>query len=142
MVTPLVTVIVLNWNGVRYLPSCIESVHQQTYKAIEIIVVDNGSTDDSVRLLSDNYPEIRIAANDENLGFAQGMNKGIDIMRSEFVLLLNEDCYLDPDFISNGIQEFYADSSLAWVGGLVFEWKDGNKTNKVINAAFALRRRF
>jgi len=72
MVNPLVSVVVLNWNGARYLPSCVESARHQTYQPIEIIVIDNGSTDDSVHLLRDNYPEIRLVVHHENLGFAQG----------------------------------------------------------------------
>ena len=138
----LVSIIILNWNGARYLPDCIESIRNQSYNPIEIIAVDNGSTDDSVRFLRNDFSEIRLITNDRNLGFAEGMNTGIAFSRGEFVLLLNEDCYLDPDFIVNGIQEFGVDPSLAWVGGLVYAWTDGNRTNTVINAAFALRRRF
>jgi len=142
MQTDLVSVIILNWNGTQYLPSCIESIHSQTYKNIEIIIVDNGSTDDSVALLQRDYPQISLIINECNVGFAQGMNIGISASRGEIVLLLNEDACLDPHFVTLGVEELKLDESLAWVGGRVFEMIGCARTDVVINAAFALKRRF
>ena len=138
----MVSVVILNWNGARYLEACIESVYRQSYKFIEIILVDNGSTDGSVDIVKNKYPNIRVVMHSKNIGFAQGMNTGIAVSQGEFILLLNEDVCLDTDFIANGINIFNKDSSLGWVGGLVYEWRRGEKTNVIINAASALKRRF
>lgn len=142
MKSDTVSVIILNWNGVKFLPSCIESIRNQTYKNIEIVVVDNGSTDSSVELLQNDFAEIHLIKNEQNLGFAQGMNIGIAATRGDVVLLLNEDAYLDVNFVALGVKEFKENRSLAWVGGQVLEMKGFNRTDVVINAAFALRPRF
>lgn len=138
----LVSVIILNWNGAAYLPACIKSLYHQSYKQIEIIIVDNGSTDDSVGVVKREYPELRLILNGENLGFAQGMNIGIAASEGEFILLLNEDTYLDRAFISYGVKEFKEDLRIGWVGGRVYEMKDGDLSKNLINGAFALKRRF
>jgi hypothetical protein len=138
----LVSVVILNWNGMRYLSKCIEGVHLQDYRPIEIIVVDNGSSDESVSMLRSEHPDISLVIHPVNLGFAQGMNTGISVSQGEFLLLLNEDAYLAQDFVAKGIAEFKADPLLAWVGGLVYESIEGKKTNIVLNAVSALKFRF
>lgn len=87
-----VSVIILNWNGARllrqYLPSVIE--HTDTNLA-DIVVADNGSTDDSLQVLSEEFPSVRIIPFAENLGFAEGYNQAITRCETPLVLLLNDD---------------------------------------------------
>ena len=126
MNTTLVSIVLLNWNGEKYINDCIESVINQTYKNIEYIIVDNGSTDLSLDIISEKYSNLRIIKNETNLGFAQGMNIGIMASSGEFVLLLNLDVYLKDDYIEKAISLFENDKYLGCVGGIEFKWtKDG-----------------
>ena len=88
-----VSVIILNWNGEallkRYLPSVVE--HTLCSKEVEVVVADNGSTDDSLRFLETNYPQVRILNLFENHGFAQGYNLALEHLDSQYAVLLNSD---------------------------------------------------
>ncbi|MFB3882104.1 MAG: glycosyltransferase family 2 protein [Armatimonadota bacterium] len=92
---PLVSVVVLNWNGAHLLPACLDSVRTQTLHDFEIILADNGSTDGSLELVAERYPEVGIVPLGANLGFSRAVNAGIHSSRGEFVALLNNDTELD-----------------------------------------------
>ena len=70
----LISVVVLNWNGLQVLDDCLRSLHNQTYRPIEIIVVDNASTDGSVDFLKEKFQDVRLIINVKNLGFGAGNN--------------------------------------------------------------------
>lgn len=92
MLHPLISVIVLNWNGKQYLAPCLDSLLAQTWSNREVIVVDNGSTDGSVEFLRAHYDgKITMIENGRNVGFAEGVNLGIAAARGMFVALLNND---------------------------------------------------
>ena len=95
----LVSVIIVNWNGRKWLEKCLDSLRVQTYKNFEVIFVDNASTDDSVDFVEKNYPEVVILKSDRNLGFAGGNNLGIDNSKGEFILFLNNDTWVKEDFL-------------------------------------------
>ena len=92
---PPASIIIPNWNGVRHLPTCLDSLHRQSYTSFEIIVVDNGSTDASLQLLEREYPEVKVVALPENRGFAGGVNAGIREARGEIVAVFNNDAEAD-----------------------------------------------
>lgn len=97
---PLASVIVLNWNGKHLLRECLDSLKAQTLGELEIILVDNGSTDGSAELVRETYGEsVRLVENSENLGFSGGNNVGIRASRGEFVLLLNNDAIADERWV-------------------------------------------
>jgi hypothetical protein len=100
----LISVIVLNYNGKGFLNSCLSSLASQTYSDFEVIVVDNGSRDGSPEYVKENYPWVRLAKNDENLGFAGGTNVGIRAAKGEFVITLNNDSRADSRFIEELIK--------------------------------------
>ncbi len=92
----MISVIVLNWNGKAHLKECLDSLRNQTFKDSEIILVDNGSTDDSIEYVKNNSPEVKILALGKNTGFCKGNNEGIKISQGEYVVLLNNDTKTDP----------------------------------------------
>ncbi|MBP2668207.1 MAG: glycosyl transferase, family 2 [Deltaproteobacteria bacterium] len=93
------SVVVLNWNGRNLLRDCLDSVLQQQDGSLEVIVVDNGSTDGSVDFVRESYGErIRLLELESNQGWAGGNNRGVEISRCEYLLLLNNDACLAPDF--------------------------------------------
>ncbi len=99
-VARLISVIIPNWNGAQHLPTCLQSLRRQTYPNFEVIVVDNASTDSSRELLARDYPEVRVIALPENLGFAGGVNVGIRAARGDFIALLNNDTETDPHWLA------------------------------------------
>jgi hypothetical protein len=100
----LISVIVLNYNGRGFLNGCLTSLASQTYSDFEVIVVDNGSRDGSPEYIEENYPWVRLAKNDENLGFAGGTNVGIRAAKGEFIITLNNDSRADSRFIEELIK--------------------------------------
>lgn len=96
-----ISIVIPNYNGIRYLEACLDSVRSQTRKPDLVIVVDNGSSDGSVGMLEEKYPEVLIRAFPENTGFCGAVNEGIRISkakRMEFCILLNNDTAVDPSF--------------------------------------------
>ncbi len=98
--SPLVSVVVVNWNGQDVLPGCLTSLAAQTFADFEVIVVDNGSTDGSLALLNSSPLPIRLIRNTENKGFCGANNQGIDSARGKFVALLNNDAEADLGWLA------------------------------------------
>jgi len=94
--SPLISVVVLNWNGLQVLDDCLRSLHNQTYRPIEMIVVDNASTDGSVDFLKEQFQDVRLIINEKNLGFGAGNNIGIRASHGKYIMMLNNDTRLDP----------------------------------------------
>jgi len=100
---PLVSIIILNYNGAEFLPICLEALYNQTYDKsyFDVIVSDNGSNDDSIPLLKENYPWVKIIENKSNLGFSRGNNVAIQSTTSDFVVLLNNDTAPAKEWLEN-----------------------------------------
>ena len=141
MEKPSVTVIVLNWNGKDLTIECLESLKQVNYSNFNILVVDNGSTDGSVELLKEKFPEVSILVLEKNLGYAGGNNRGFNSLKTdqpEFVIFLNNDTIVDENFIEPLVKQllthkkasqtvpkiYYEDDpKLIWyAGGIVNLW--------------------
>jgi len=100
-----ISILIVNWNGLGVLEKCLESIYKQTFTDYEVIVVDNASKDDSVKFIKSNYPQIKLIRAKQNLGFARGNNHGIQFTSGEYVLFLNNDTILEPDFLKNVIPQ-------------------------------------
>jgi GT2 family glycosyltransferase len=104
---PRVFVIVLNFNGTRWLTACLDALLQTAYSDFSIIVVDNASTDDSPKMIRERCPEIILLQNDRNDGFSAGNNVGIRYAlerQADYVALLNPDTRVKPDWLSRLIE--------------------------------------
>ena len=97
----LVSIIVPCWNGQDYIGKCFNSIKAQSYKNIEVIVVDNGSADRSKKMIRKDFSDLHpvLMENPKNFGFAKALNQGIAASTGEFVLALNTDAILEPDYI-------------------------------------------
>lgn len=95
------SVIIPNWNGKDLLDECLNSLLKQTYKEFEIILVDNGSTDNSVEYVEKNFRKVRIVKLKKNYGFATAINKGVEASNSDYVIFLNNDTSADKDWLNN-----------------------------------------
>lgn len=96
---PLVSIIIVNFNGKKYLEKCLESLLKINYSNYEIIVIDNNSTDGSVEFIEKNHSQIIIKKLEKNYGFAYPNNLGAKIAKGEFLLFLNNDTKVCPDFV-------------------------------------------
>ncbi|HET7712862.1 MAG TPA: glycosyltransferase family 2 protein [Thermoanaerobaculia bacterium] len=97
---PTVSAILVTWDSAGYLPRCAEGLRSQTHARMEIVVVDNGSSDGSAELTARLMPDARLIRNDANRGFAAAVNQGIAATAGDYVLLCNPDAFLAPDYVS------------------------------------------
>lgn len=92
----LASIIIVNWNGKKFLAKCLESLRQQAYRRFSIILVDNGSNDGSNDFVIRNYPEVKIIALPRNVGFSTANNIAIKTVKTEYAALLNNDAVAHP----------------------------------------------
>jgi GT2 family glycosyltransferase len=97
--SPSVAIVILNWNGKKYLEKFLPSILNTTYSNTRIIVADNGSTDDSISFINSNYPSISIIKNPVNEGFAKGYNTALRLVQADYYILLNSDVEVTPGWI-------------------------------------------
>ena len=121
-ITPSVSVVILNWNGKHHLQNFLPSVVASVYGNLEIVVADNASTDDSLRFIKEHYPDIRLISNGENLGFAGGYNKALSAITSDYIILLNSDVEVTPNWIEPVISLIESDSKIAAAQPKINSW--------------------
>lgn len=109
---PKVAVAILCWNGRKFLESFLPAVIQSTYPALEIVVIDNASTDDSKSFLKQSFPEIRVIEIAANEGFARGYNLGIAQIDAEYIVLLNQDVEVTPGWIEPMVAMMESDQEI------------------------------
>jgi len=110
---PLVSVIIVNYNGKSYLEECLASLSKIEYKNYEIILVDNNSTDTSVEYVKNTYPAITIIKLNDNYGFAEPNNIGAKNAKGEFLLFLNNDTEVSQNFIGEMVKVLEHDPKIA-----------------------------
>lgn len=93
------TIVIPNYNGIKYIQACLESLYGGTSKEFEVIVVDNASTDGSMELVRDQFPGVRLIVNRENTGFSHAVNQGIRASTTPYVILLNNDTQAELSFV-------------------------------------------
>jgi GT2 family glycosyltransferase len=96
----LVSILIPNWNGESVLPRCMEALAAQTCQDFEVIVVDDASTDNSVAFLREHYPQVVLVQMENNQGFASATNVGATHARGEWLALLNNDAFPEPDWLA------------------------------------------
>jgi GT2 family glycosyltransferase len=119
---PKVSIIVVNWNGERFLKDCLGALCGQSYGNREIILVDNGSADNSVRFTRENFPAVAIVALNENKGFTGGNAAGLEVAQGAYVALVNNDARPDEAWLENLIQPMLRDRTIGICASkLIFE---------------------
>lgn len=127
---PKVTVIVLCFNGVNLTVGCLESLYKQDYPNMEVVIVDNCSTDGTIPTVTAKFPQVKIVQNNENLGYAMGNNKGMEYAldaKAEAVFLVNNDTRLNENCLSILIKALVANPKIGVIGPKVYTW-DCNKS--------------
>lgn len=111
--TPKVAIVILNWNGLKYLREFLPSVMASTWPNLDIIVGDNGSSDDSVSFLKENFPAVHIIQNDKNYGFTGGYNRVLEKVDADYFILLNSDVEVPAGWIEPVIELMESDPLIA-----------------------------
>ncbi len=110
-----VDVVIVNYNGGELLLQALEAVLASSL-AVETVVVDNASADESITALKAAFPQVTVIQNEQNLGFAKAANQGLLAGTQAYVLLLNPDCLLQPDTLEQMLQEFQAHPEAGMAG--------------------------
>jgi GT2 family glycosyltransferase len=114
------SVLIVNYKARAELQNCLESLYENTrVRPMEVIVVDNASDDGSVEMLEQNFPEVRVIANQENIGFARANNAAMRVSQGRFSLLLNNDTLVQPGAVDTMLQLIIARDDVGAVGPLL-----------------------
>ena len=120
---PRVTIVIPNWNGAHLLSTCLESLRRQVFSDFEILVVDNGSCDDSVRLLRTEFSEATVLALPKNIGFAAACNAGIRAARGGYVVLLNNDTEATEHWLSQLVSVLDSRPDVAFAASKILDFR-------------------
>lgn len=126
----LVSIIIVNYNGLNFLEKCLSSLLSQTYHDIEIIFVDNGSIDESVAYVKKEFPSVRVIINKENFGFAKGNNIGIKEAKGDLIATLNNDTEVVPVWIAELVKVINSGKDVGMCASKMLFMKD----QKLINS--------
>jgi GT2 family glycosyltransferase len=132
-----VSVVIPCWNGHRWLPGLLASLGSQTLTPIQIVVVDNGSTDGSVAYLRAEHPGVEVIELAHNTGFAFAVNRGIEVARGELVALLNTDVMLSPDWLARMAGALRNDP---WAASVACKMRQFGSERLIYDAGDILRR--
>lgn len=109
---PLVSVVILNYNGMKFVHALFESLFKTDYPSVEWIMVDNASSDDSADYTENHFPEVTLIRSKSNLGYTGGNNLGIAAAHGKYIVLLNNDVEVSPDWLDHLVNEAEKDSTI------------------------------
>lgn len=132
---PLISVVMLNWNGLEDTKQCLKSLKKSTYPNFEIIIVDNGSVDGSKEWLR-KQKDLVVVDLEKNYGVTGGHNKGYEASQGEFIANLNNDATVAPDWLWELYKPMERDKKIAVTGGKAYEWNDSNPVFNESNEYF------
>ena len=107
------TVIIPNYNGVKYIGGCLDSLYRLTEQDLfDVLVVDNGSKDGSLKVVKEKYPRVKVVELSKNTGFCHGVNVGIEEARTPYVILLNNDTVVLEGFVKGLVDAIEQDDKI------------------------------
>lgn len=133
-----VSIVIPNYNGSRYLKDCLGSLREQTYRDFEVILVDNGSADDSVERAAEYFPAVRIHRLSENTGFCRAVNIGVGLSEAPYVILLNNDTRAMPSFVEKLVEAMDAHPDCFSCASHMYKMAEPEKTDDAGNYFCAL----
>lgn len=130
-IVPTVSIIILNWNGKRFLKECLGSLQVQTFPDFETILLENGSSDGSAEFVRDSYPWVHLVPLKENIGFAGGNNRALVECKGEFIVTLNNDTKLEPGFLAALVSAAEADPHIGMVAAKMLNFYEPGRIDSV-----------
>jgi len=137
-----VTISLVTWNGEKYLPWLVNSLKDQTFNDWQLLVLDNASTDRSVEIIENSFPEASLIKQKKNIGFAKAHNLIINWSDSDYVLVLNQDVILEPDYLAKLVHFLGKHPHVASVAGKLMYWDfaEGRKTDIIDSFGLKINR--
>ena len=126
-----VSIIILNWNGKTFLQDCLDSIAAQTFHDFETILVDNGSRDGSPDYVRSAHPWVRLLELPENVGFADGNNRGLAIAQGSLIVTLNNDTRVEPEFLAELVKAVEADPCIGMVAAKMLNFYDAGRLDSI-----------
>lgn len=130
---PLISVVIVTYNSRQNLDDCLGSFSVQSYRRVELTVVDSGSTDDTVSYIRQQYPAVKIIASKENIGYRKGNALGISQAQGEYILVCNDDVKAAPDMLEKMLAAFAAHGSWGLVTPKILLFDEPEKINTAGN---------
>ena len=128
----LVSVIIVNYNGRKYLKNCFDSLEKVDYPDFELVFVDNGSADDSVELIRRDYPKVKVLELKANLGLAVASNRGAEAAQGEYLFFLNNDTISDKSLLTELVKAAHSDESIGVCACDVFTYDGKSRIGESI----------
>jgi len=117
---PKVAIAILNYNGKDYIQACLHSLEEISYPEYDVIVIDNNSSDNSVKIATEQFPWVKVIQFSENYGFGKAYNIAIKQMEYDYILLLNNDTTVDKEFVNPLMNVMLNDPQVAICGSKIF----------------------
>ncbi len=139
-----ISIILVTWNGKKYIPYCLESIFDQSFQDFKVLIIDNGSIDDTVEYIKSNYnlyltnEKLKLIENKENTGFCGGYNQAIRevIKDSEYILMLNQDIVLEKNYLEEIVNFLKTHQKIGALMGKIYRWDfEKNKKTNIIDSA-------
>jgi len=134
---------VLNYNGLRWLPNCLSSVAKTDYPNLNVYLVDNGSIDGSVNYVRKNFPWVKVIRHERNLGFAEGYNRAIVKVDADYIVLLNSDTeVLNSSWIKDLVDAAAKDPKVVAVACKMVSMEDHSRLDSAVGMGIPFWRGF
>lgn len=132
---PFCSILVLNYNGKKYLEDCFNSLRKINYpkSRYEVIMIDNASVDDSVKFVKKRFPWVKVLKLDKNYGFDEGYNRGIKIAKGKYIVILNNDTKVDKNWLIELVKVANMDKKIGICGSKIVDEKIGDVGEGYIN---------
>lgn len=125
-------------NGEKYVRNCLQSVKDQTYQNLELIVFDNNSGDRTKEIVKKEFPEFRLIENSVNYGFGPGQNRCFEITKGEYVLGLCVDVVLDKNFVVQAVEAMESDRTIGALQAKIYKLENNEKTDIIDTTGFEI----
>jgi len=131
MRSPRVSILIVNWNGLEHLPTCLDALQLQTYRDFETILVDNGSSDGSLELLQQSYQWVKVVRLAGNTGFSGGNNEGLKHAAGEYIVVLNNDTDAEASWLEELVAVADANPDAGQVGCRICSMADHDRIDSL-----------
>ncbi len=129
-----VSAVVVTWNSERDIVACLDSLVKQTHQIDTIIVIDNASSDNTCNLVNEHFTQVELVKNPENIGFAAANNIGIGMTDSEWLLTLNPDARIEPDWVEALLKYANGKGQVGALGGMLYRDQGEKNADKIIDS--------